>query len=71
MKHQIIIFLSDVQQREYERIIDSTCYRHEGIQQMKITDSTNQDDITIPLVLAGYMVHFKHRLTTQEEFTSL
>jgi hypothetical protein len=38
---------------------------------MKITDSANQDDITIPLDLAGCMVHFKHRLLTQEELTSL
>jgi hypothetical protein len=38
---------------------------------MKITDSTNQDDITISLDFAGCMIHFKHRLPTQEEFTSL
>jgi hypothetical protein len=38
---------------------------------MKITYSTNQIDITIPLDLAGCMVPLKHRLPTQEEFTSL
>jgi hypothetical protein len=63
--------LSKVQQREYGRIIDSICHRRGRAQQMKITDSTNQDDINIPLDLAGFMVHFKHKLPTQEEFTSL
>jgi hypothetical protein len=38
---------------------------------MKITDSTNQNDITIPVDLAGCMIHFKHRLPTQEEFITV
>jgi hypothetical protein len=33
--------------------------------------STNQDDITIPLDLAGCMINFRHRLPTKEEFSSL
>jgi hypothetical protein len=38
---------------------------------MKISVSTNQDDITISLDLAGCMIHFRHRLPTKKEFTSL
>ena len=38
---------------------------------MKITSDTDQDDIIIPLDLAGCMVHFKHRLPTKGEITSL
>lgn len=45
--------LSEFQLREYGVIIDCICHRHRGTQQMKITDSTNQDDVSIPLDLAG------------------
>ena len=38
---------------------------------MKISDSTNQDDINIPLDLAGCMIHFRHQFPTKEEVSSL
>jgi hypothetical protein len=63
--------LSELQFREHGILIDSTCHRHGGIQKLTITDGNHHNDITIPLELAGCMVHFKHRLPTKEEFTSL
>jgi len=63
--------LSEFQLREFGVIIDSICLRHGGTQQMKITSDTDQDDIIIPLDLAGCMVYFKHRLPTKDDFTSL
>jgi hypothetical protein len=63
--------ISELQLREHGILIDSTCHRHGGTQKLTITDSHHHDDITIPLELAGCMVHFKHRLPTKEEFTSL
>jgi hypothetical protein len=38
---------------------------------LTITDSNHHDDISIPLELAGCMVHFKRRLPTKEEIMSL
>jgi hypothetical protein len=32
-----------------------------------MSDNTNQDDISIPVDLAGCRVHFRHRLPTQEQ----
>ena len=62
--------LSEFQLREFGVIIDSTCHRHGGIQKMMIKDNNN-GTITVPLDLVGCMVHFKHRLPTTEEITSL
>ena len=60
--------LSEFQLREFGVIIDSVCQRHGG---MKIVNDNNHDEVIVPLDLAGCMVHFKHRLPTKEEFTSL
>jgi hypothetical protein len=38
---------------------------------MIIKDSNDSDILTIPLDLAGCMVHFKHRLSTTEDMSSL
>jgi hypothetical protein len=38
---------------------------------LTITDGNHHDDVTIPLDLAGCIVHFKHRLPTKEDMTSL
>jgi hypothetical protein len=38
---------------------------------MIITDSNNHDDITIPLELAGCMVHFKHSFPSKGVIISL
>jgi hypothetical protein len=38
---------------------------------MIIKDSNDSDSNTIPLNLAGCMVHFKHRLPTVEDMSSL
>jgi hypothetical protein len=37
---------------------------------MIIKDSNDSDVLTIPLDLAGCMVHFKHRLPTVEDMSS-
>jgi hypothetical protein len=62
--------LSEFQLREFGIIIDSICHRHGGSQQILIKDSNN-DLITISLDLSGCMIHFKHRLPTGVEITSL
>jgi hypothetical protein len=38
---------------------------------MIVKDSNDSDIITIPLDLAGCMVHFKQRLPTAEDMSSL
>jgi hypothetical protein len=63
--------LSELQLREYGILINSTCLRHGGTQRLTITDSNHHDDVTIPLELAGCMVHFKHYLPTKEDMMSL
>ena len=57
--------LSEFQLREFGIIIDSTCHRHGGTQQMGIKDGS--ESLTVPLELEGYMVHFNHRIPTSEE----
>jgi hypothetical protein len=61
--------LSEFQLREFGIRIDSICHRHEGTQQM--TMQGESDFLTIPLDLAGCMVHFKHRLPTAKVIASL
>jgi hypothetical protein len=65
--------LSEFQFREFGINIDSICHRHGGTQQMTIKGENDSDSdvLTIPLDLAGCMVHFKHRLPTAEEIASL
>jgi hypothetical protein len=63
--------LSEFQLREDEIIIDSICHRNGGTQKLTITSSNHHDDITIPLELAGCMVHFKHCLPIKKDFISL
>ena len=65
-KHSL---LSEFQLREFGIVIDSTCHRHGGAQQMVIQDDNNT--VVVPLELAGCMIHFKHRLPTHEELASL
>jgi hypothetical protein len=65
--------LSEFQLREFGINIDSICHSHGGTQQMTIKGDSGSDNdvLTIPLDLAGCMVHFKHRLPTAEESASL
>ena len=63
--------LSEFQLREFGKIIDSICRRHGGAQQMMIKDRNDNDVLTIPLGLAGCMIHFKHILPTTEEIAVL
>jgi hypothetical protein len=63
--------LSEFQLREFGIVIDSICHRHGGAQQMIIKDNNHIDILTIPLDLAGCMVHFKHRLPTADDMSSL
>jgi hypothetical protein len=63
--------LSELQLREFGIAIDSICHRHGGAQQMMIKDIKDSDILTIPLDLAECMGHFKHRLPTVEDMSSL
>jgi hypothetical protein len=63
--------LSEFQLREFGIVIDSICHRHGAAQQMIIKDSNDSAIPTIPLDLAGCMVHFKHRLPTVKDVSSL
>jgi hypothetical protein len=63
--------LSEFQLREFGIVIDSICHGHGGAQQMIVKDSNDSDILTIPLDLAGGMVHFKHRLPTAGDISSL
>jgi len=63
--------LSEFQFREFGIIIDSICHRHDGAQQMIMKDSDDRDALTIPVDLAGCMLHFRHRLPTTEEISTL
>jgi hypothetical protein len=63
--------LSEFQLREFGIVIDSICHRHGGTQQMIVKDSNDSNVLTIPLDLAGCMVHFKHRLPTADDMSSL
>jgi hypothetical protein len=57
--------LSEFQLRYFGVKIDSICHKHGGTQKMEIQDVGSS--VVIPLELAGYMIHFKHRLPTTEE----
>ena len=61
--------LSDFQLREFEIIIDSTCHRHGGTQQMVIQGDS--ESLKVSLELERCMIHFKHRIPTSEEVGSL
>jgi len=61
--------LSEFQLREFGVQIDSRCHRYGGTQQMVIGEESNM--VPVPLVLAGCMAHFKHRLPTSDEYESL
>jgi hypothetical protein len=67
--------LSEFQFREFGINIDFICHRHGRTQQMIIKGDSDSDSgsdvLTIPLDLAGCMVHFEHRLPTAEEIASL
>jgi hypothetical protein len=64
---------SEFQLREFGINIDSICHRHGVTQQMTIKGDSDSDShvLTIPLDLAGCMVHFKNRVPTAEEIASL
>jgi hypothetical protein len=59
----------EFQLRDFGVKIDSICHKHEGTQKMEIQEVGSS--LVIPLELAGCMIHFKHRLPTTEEFSSL
>jgi hypothetical protein len=61
--------LSEFQLRDFGVKIDSICHKHGGTQKMEIQDVGSS--LVVPLELAGYMIHFKHRLPTTEEINSL
>jgi hypothetical protein len=61
--------LSEFQFRDFSVKIDSICHKHGGTQKMLIQDVGSS--LVIPLELAGFMIHFKHRLLTTEEVNSL
>jgi hypothetical protein len=51
-------------------MIDSISHRHGGTQQMIVKGYKGSDalTLTIPLDLAGCMIHFRHRLPTNDNF---
>jgi hypothetical protein len=49
--------------------VDSICHKHGGTNKMVIQEIGMS--LVIPLELAGFMIHFKQRLPTIEEFSSL
>jgi hypothetical protein len=61
--------LSEFQLRDFGVKTDSICHKHGGTQKIEIQDVGSS--FVIPLELAGYMIHFKHRLPTTEEINSL
>jgi hypothetical protein len=65
--------LSEFQLREFGIRIDSIRHRHGETRQMTMKGDTDGDIdvLTIPLDLAGCMVHFKHRSPAAEEIASL
>jgi hypothetical protein len=52
-------------------MIDSISHRHGGTQHMIVKDNNSSDALTIPLDLARCMMHFRHRLPTTEEISTL
>jgi hypothetical protein len=61
--------LSELQSRDFGVKIDSICHEHIGTQKMVIKDVGNS--LVIPFEVLICMIHFKHRLPTTEEFSSL
>jgi hypothetical protein len=61
--------LSEFQLRGFGVKIDSICHKHGGTQKMVIQDVDRS--LVVPLELVGCMIHFKQRLPTTEEFSSL
>jgi hypothetical protein len=61
--------LSELQLQDFGVKIDSTCHKHGGTQKMVILGDGSS--LVIPLELADFMIHFKHRLSTTEEINSL
>jgi hypothetical protein len=63
--------LPEFQLRELGIMIDVISHRHGGTQQMIVKDNNGSDALTIPLDLAGCMIHFRHRQPTTEEILTL
>jgi hypothetical protein len=64
--------LLEFQSKEFGIMIYSISHRHGGTQQMIVEDKKSNDALTIPLDLAGcVIIHFRHRLSTTDEITSL
>jgi hypothetical protein len=61
--------LPEFQLRDFGIKIDSICQKHGGTQKMEIQDVGIS--LAITLELAGFIIHFKHRLPTIEEINSL
>jgi hypothetical protein len=52
-------------------MIDSISHRHSRAQQMKVKDNNGRDALTIPLGLAGCIIHFIHSIHTTDEIAEL
>jgi hypothetical protein len=61
--------LSEFQLRDFSVKVDSIWHKHGGTQKMKIQDVGSS--FVVPLELAGYIFHFKYRLSITEEVNSL
>jgi hypothetical protein len=60
--------LSEFQLGDFGVKLDSICHKYGGTQKMEIQDVGSS--LVVPLELADYMIHFKHRLPTTEVFNS-
>jgi hypothetical protein len=61
--------LSEFQVLDFGVKIDSMYHKHGGTQKMVIQNVGSS--LVVPLELADYIIHFKHRLSTSEEINSL
>jgi hypothetical protein len=61
--------LSEFQLNDFGVKSDSICHKNGGTQKVVIQNVGSS--LVIPLELAGCMVHLKHRLPTEEDFSSL
>jgi hypothetical protein len=63
--------LLEFQLRQFRIMIDSIPHKHGGTQQMIVKYNKSSDALAIPLVLVGYMIHFRHRLPTSDEIATI
>jgi hypothetical protein len=69
-KHQTIHYHQNFSQN-FGIFIDSISHRYGGTQKVIVKDNNGSGSFTIPLDLAEYTLHFRHRLPTTDEIVTL